>query len=301
MGLVLNERLIVVSGKGGVGKTVVAGAIADLCARQSKTVLVSFDVQLDRHPLFDVPLQYEPVEAAAGLWVMRVDAFAAIREYVRRKLPFSGFYEAFLNSRMFRDFAEAAPGFEELMSLGKLYDLATDSDFDRVVFDAPATGHLKTLIDVPAATLKAVLVGPLNHNARRIQDLLMNPERTRVVLVTLAEEMAVREALELEAFCQERRMGTGPVIVNQRVDDRFDQEEMRRLIQQVAGSPAMLAASEAALNEHQLASSQQASVAPLEDGRREICDVPRVIDHESGALLDAITPHLSALVRGTPS
>ena len=157
---------------------------------------------------------------------MRVDAFAAIREYVRRKVPFSGMYDTFLKSHMFRDFAEAAPGFEELMCLGKLYDLATDSDFDKVVFDAPATGHLKTLVDVPAATLKAVLVGPLNHNARKIQDLLMNPERTRVVLATLAEEMAVREVMELAAFLSERRMGVGPVVVNQRVTSRFSPGEV---------------------------------------------------------------------------
>lgn len=299
LSLVLKERLIVVSGKGGVGKTMMASAIADLCARASKTVLVSFDVQLDRHPLFDVPLQYEPVEAAAGLWVMRVDAFAAIREYVRRKLPFSGFYDAFLKSRMFRDFAEAAPGFEELMCLGKLYDLVTDSDFDRVVFDAPATGHLKTLIDVPAATLKAVLVGPLNHNARKIQDLLMDPERTRVVLATLAEEMAVREAMELEAFCLERRMSVGPVIVNQRVPQRFYEEEIRsieRELQQAAVSGAstgMRTALKAALDEHQLAMSQKESLAPLEEGARQFWNVPRVIDHEPGALLDQIVRHLA--------
>ena len=107
------ERLIVVSGKGGVGKTVIASVIADVCARlpgAGKTVLVSFDGQMDRHPIFDVPLSYEPQEAAQNLWVMRVDAFAAIREYVRRKVPFSGMYDGFLKSGMFRDFAEAAPG-----------------------------------------------------------------------------------------------------------------------------------------------------------------------------------------------
>lgn len=290
------ERLIVVSGKGGAGKTVVASAIADVCARSAKTVLVSFDAQLDRHPLFDVPLQYEPVEAAAGLWVMRVDAFAAIHEYVRRKMPFSGFYDAFLKSRMFRDFAEAAPGFEELMSLGKLYDLASGSDFQHVVFDAPATGHLKTLIDVPMATMKAVLVGPLNHNARRIHDLLMDPERTRVVLAALAEEMAVREVLELEAFCGERRMNVGPVVVNQRVPERFGDDEIRALAEMEGGitelSPELEAAINSARGEHALAGSQQSALEPLGGTGRTVWNVPRVIDHEPGALLDAVARHL---------
>jgi anion-transporting ArsA/GET3 family ATPase len=301
---VFKERLIVVSGKGGVGKTVIASAIADLLARGEearargeKTVLVSFEAQFDRHPVFDVPLTYEPQEAASNLWVMRVDAFSAIREYVRRKVPFSAMYDTFLKSRMFRDFAEAAPGFEELMCLGKLYDLATDSDFSRVVFDAPATGHLKTLIDVPAATLKAVLVGPLNHNARKIQDLLMDPERTRVVLASLAEEMAVREAIELEAFCRERRMGVGPVIVNQRVPERFDDAEIDSMASITDPGPSLATAVAAARREHQLAASQSESVAPLAKGRSAVWNLPRVIDHEPAVLLEELVAHLKEIVR----
>jgi len=306
---VFKERLIVVSGKGGVGKTVIASAIADSLARGhnqaaapsrpaggkpagEKTVLVSLDAQLDRHPVFDVPLSYEPEEAANNLWVMRVDAFSAVREYVRRKIPFSAMYETFLESRMFRDFAEAAPGFDELMCLGKIYDLATDSGFGKVVFDAPATGHLKTLIDVPAATLKAVLVGPLNHNARRIQDLLMDPERTRVVLATLAEEMAVREAMELEDFCRERRMRVGPVIVNQRVLGRFTDHEIEAMASITAPGATLSLAMEAAHREHQLAASQSESLAPLEDRRCAVWDLPRVIDHEPAALLEGLVTRL---------
>jgi anion-transporting ArsA/GET3 family ATPase len=290
---VFRERLIVVSGKGGVGKTVIASAIADLCARQGNTVLVSFDGQTERHPLFDVPLTYEPQEAAHNLSVMRVDAFAAIREYVRRKVPFSGMYDAFLKSRMFRDFAEAAPGFEELMCLGKLYDLATDSEFSRVVFDAPATGHFKTLVDVPAATLQAVLVGPLNHNARKIQDLLMNPERTRVVLATLAEEMAAREVLELEAFVHERRMGVGPMIVNQRVPSRFSPDEIEAMRSLSDSGPALMAAIEAASAESDLAASQADSMALLQAQPRDLWQLPRIVDHEPAALLDGLVGHLA--------
>ncbi len=290
------EQLIVVSGKGGVGKTVVASAIARLCARRHRTMLVSFDPHVDQHPVFDVPLRYEAIEAAGNLSVMRVEALPAIREYVRRKMPFAGLYDAFLRSRMFRDFAEAAPGFEELMCLGKLYDLVTDAGYERVVFDAPSTGHLRTLIDVPAATLKAVLVGPLNHNARKIQDLLMNPDRTRVVLVSLAEEMAVREALELESFCVERRMNVGPVIVNQRVPDRFVADEVAALADLLEGFPrpseALRSAVGCVFSEHDLATSQAEAVAPLMDRRRRVWTVARCIDHEVDALLDAVVADL---------
>jgi anion-transporting ArsA/GET3 family ATPase len=285
---VFEEQLIVVSGKGGVGKTVIASAIASKSAASTPTVLVSFDAQLDHHPLFDVALGYEPVQAAPGLSVMRVDGLSAVREYVRRKVPFSRLYDAFLTSRMFRDFAEAAPGFEELMCLGKLNDLVNESDFGRVVFDAPSTGHMKTLVDVPAATLKAVLVGPLNHNARKIQDLLLDPERTRVVLAALPEEMAVREAMELGAFCRERRMAIGPVVVNQCVASRFSPEELRALSGLADPSPALRLAIDCAIAESELCASQQSAVAPLLEAGEPILTVPQCIDHEAPHLIEAV-------------
>ena len=183
----------------------------------SKTVLVSFDGQTETHPLFDVPLSYEPQEAAHNLWVMRVDAFAAIREYVRRKVPFSGMYDTFLKSRMFRDFAEAAPGFEELMCLGKLYDLATDSAFSKVVFDAPATGHLKTLIDVPAATLQ----GRAGRSAQPQCPQDPGSADESGADPGCADHARRRDGRAGSAraggVSQERRMGVGPMIVNQRV------------------------------------------------------------------------------------
>ncbi len=282
------QRLVLVSGKGGVGKTLIASALADLSARRRRTVLVSFDSIAEHHPVFEVPLSYEPVEAGQNLSVMRVQALPAIREYVRRKVPFSGLYDAFLGSSMFRDFAEAAPGFEELMCLGKLYDLATDSPFEQVIVDAPATGHLKTLLDVPAATLKAVLVGPLNHNARKIQDLLLDPERTRTVLVTLAEEMAVREAGELAGFCADRRMATGPVVINQRVLSPFSDAEFERLMGLGAADEALATLRDCAAEVHQRSTSQSEALAELGHLALPTIEVPRVVDHEPGPLLDAV-------------
>ena len=282
------QRLVLVSGKGGVGKTLIASALADLSARQRRTVLVSFDSITDRHPVFEVPLGYEPVEAGENLSVMRVEALPAVREYIRRKVPFAGLYDAFIGSSMFRDFSEAAPGFEELMCLGKLYDLANDSPFEQVIVDAPATGHLKTLLDVPAATLKAVLVGPLNHNARRIQDLLLDPERSRVVLVTLAEEMAVREATELAAFCADRRMATGPVVINQRVTSPFSDREFHRLMDLGPGDEALATLRDVARSVHERAASQTQALAELSGTGFPMLAVPRVVDHEPGSLLDAV-------------
>ena len=94
-----------------------------------------------------------------------------------------GLYDWFLDSTALKHFTEAAPGFEELMCLGKIYDLVSDSKYDRVVFDGPATGHAALMLRVPRTTGAAVRTGPLHHNALKIQLMLENDMTTRIVIV----------------------------------------------------------------------------------------------------------------------
>ncbi len=130
-------------------------------------------------------------------------------------MPLANLYNWFLDSTALKHFTEAAPGFEELMCLGKLYDLVTDSKYDLVVFDAPSTGHAALMLRVPRTTGAAVRTGPLHHNALKIQLMLENDMQTRIVIVALAEEMAIREALELANVVRgELAMHLGPMIVN---------------------------------------------------------------------------------------
>jgi anion-transporting ArsA/GET3 family ATPase len=289
------EKLLIVSGKGGVGKSALASALALRSADARPTIVLTLDAADRPHPFFEQPFTYEPVELAPNLWGANLDGMSAIREYVRRKVPFSGFYTAFLGSRMFRDFAQAAPGFQELMCLGKIYDLVTESRFEKIVFDAPASGHLKTLLDVPAATLAAVLVGPLNHNARKIQDMLLNPEITRLLIAALPEEMAIREARELLAYCEERRMQAGPVLVNQHVQERFRGGELA-MLQQLADSARAGGGLDwgirAALAEAELASVQQAALTELAGVPMRL--VPRLLAHDAMTLVEQLAQNLSA-------
>lgn len=298
-------RLLIVTGKGGVGKSALAAALAERsAARGLRTVLVTFDTRAERHPLLGVPLGYRPQETGQGFSISRVDAFQAAAEYARRSLPFGALYETFFKSRTFHDFAAAAPGFEELMCLGKLYNLAVETEFDRVVFDAPATGHLRDLLAVPGATQRAVRVGPLNHNARKIEDLLLDRDRTQVVVATLAEDMPLREALESVALCRdELRMGCGPVLVNRWLPRRFSDRELASVA--ALEARAVLSASgravvEVARGEFEECASQRESLEPLRRARVASLEVPRIAQsrYDGGALVTRIASELSALVPG---
>lgn len=302
-----SHKLIIVTGKGGVGKTLLAAALARLSAGSGlNTVLVTLDTRDDRHPLLDVPLEYTPYQVEPGLAASRVDAFEAVSEYARKTLPFSMFYEGFFKSATFRDFATAAPGFEDLMCLGKLYNLATESEFDRVIFDAPATGHFRQLLEVPGVTVRAVQVGPLNHNARKIQDLLLNADRTHVLVTALAEEMPVREALEIVDACSALRMSIGPVLINRRVSRPVSDLESASLRDLLEREPAVsapvaaaIAASEQAMS---IAVSQDSALEPLRQRRLRTLDIPQVVQPSFAVndLLAAIGSALRPLMEDGP-
>ena len=300
-----SHSLIVVTGKGGVGKSLLATSLARLSAAAGlRTVLVTLDTRDARHPFLDVPLEYRPVAVAERLCVARTDPYESLVDYARSRMPFGGLYQGFVRSRVFRDFAAAAPGFDELMCLGRLYNLAVECDFDRVVFDAPATGHLRTLLDVPGAVQRAVQVGPLHHVAGRIRDLLLDVERTHVLIATLAEELPVREALELVALCREdSRMGVGPVLVNRRVRFGLDAgtwERVHGLGARPQASPALRAALVVAGNEFGVAQAQAEALLPLEQAALPMLEIPQVVEpvFDAARLLARVDAALAPLVSG---
>lgn len=299
-----SHRLLLVTGKGGVGRSAVAAALAwRLAEAGDRTVLITQDTRDDRHPHLDVDLRFEPRVLPSGLAVSRVDASGAIREYARRRLVASRLYERFFESRAFRDFAAATPGFEELMTLGRLYDLATTGHYDRVVFDGPATGHFVQLVRAADAAVRAVEVGPLAHEARRIQDLLRDRDRTHVQPVTLAEEMPVREVLELRDACRELRMGFGAVVVNRMLPQRFSAPEVRVLeaigARADAGAPVRRAVA-VALREHRMADGQALALEPLEAAGLSLRPVPLVVqaERDPAVLIGRLGAALAPLLDG---
>lgn len=219
------SRVLVVAGKGGVGKTTVAAALARMAADAGCSVLmVELEGKSGIAAAFGVPdpLEYDEVDlyrrAGPGergqVRGRRITPDDALLEYladhglqrVSKRLVSSGVVDVV---------STAIPGIRDVLVLGKVKQLERDRVADLIVVDAPATGHAMTFLASAGGLLDAARGGPLRTQAADVVDLLSDPARCRVLLVTLAEEMPVSETVEA-AYALEDRVGVqlGPVIVN---------------------------------------------------------------------------------------
>ncbi len=210
------SRIVVLAGKGGVGKTTVTAALATAAARAGASVLI---VEVEGKSglataLGVPPLTYEEQPVRERVRVRTLTPDEALREYledrglqrISRRLMKSGALDVV---------ATAVPGMKDILVLGKVKALERAHDADLILIDAPAAGHAISFLLSPRGLLDAVRVGPVRAQAEDVIELLSDPARCRVALVTLPEETPVNELVDT-AFALEDRVGVklAPVIVN---------------------------------------------------------------------------------------
>ncbi len=223
----LDRRLLIVTGKGGTGKTTVSVSLALLAARRGlNTVLIEVSDENASTPLLeDRPGSIpdgngrDPVPVAPNLSLFRVDPREALSEYLELQLYVRPVIKAVTRSPVFRRLLDAAPGWRDLITLGKLWHLESRIDgkrpvWDLLVVDAPATGHGLSFLSVPRVVIETVRMGPLRRHTDWVQALLTDPRRTLVLPVTVGEELPVRETLELCTRVRELGLVTGPLLAN---------------------------------------------------------------------------------------
>ncbi len=199
---------MIVTGKGGTGKTTVAAALAVAGARAGLRVLVA-EMSSDEQ----IPGLIAPGSPASGylgrslrpqLTSMQVDPFEALTEYLGLQIGVPGMVRRVLETRAFRQLMNAAPGWRELITLGKVWHLEQmqtggEARYDLIVVDAPATGHGVAFLSAPRVVVSAVRAGPLRRHSKLVEEMLEDPERTLLLPVALAEELPARETAELVA------------------------------------------------------------------------------------------------------
>jgi anion-transporting ArsA/GET3 family ATPase len=273
VGSLLDRRLVLVTGKGGVGRTTVAAALGLMAARRGKRAVVCEVAEQERlAALFGIAgVGHGERELAPGLHAVSVHPERAKEEWLRYQLK-SGMLAGLLGgSRLFQYLTAAAPGLSELVTIGKVWDLAQlerrtgGSVYDLAIVDAPPTGHGLAMLRAPGTYANVARVGPISRQARIIDDFLRDRASTAVVVVALPEEMPVNETIEFERrLADELAMVVEHVVVNGIYPQRFSGEEAGRLRSlDGRGSPAASAALRAALAEHERARGQRSQLRRL--------------------------------------
>ncbi len=271
----LEKRLVFVTGKGGVGKSTVSGALALRAARAGKrTILCEVGAQEHVSRIFHrAEIGYHEVELQENLWAISIDPDESMREYLLLQLKVRAMRDLLYRSRIFSYLAAATPGLKELVTIGKIWELALPERkvskgraYDLVVVDAPATGHGVGFLQTPRTFANVARVGPLRQQAETLDAFIRNRERTGVAVVALPEEMPVNETAALErALSSEVGVEVDTVICNGLYPDRFAEDEVERLIEVAeTANGAPRAACRSAVSEHRRSRSERRQLERLE-------------------------------------
>jgi anion-transporting ArsA/GET3 family ATPase len=291
----LDKRLVFVTGKGGVGKSTVALALGLLAARRGLRTIVAEVAHQDRvaRVFGRDDSHFREVELADDLYTISIDPQHAIEEYLRLQLPVRALADVLSGSRMFQYFAAATPGMSELVTIGKVWELAQlerrtrdAARYDLVIVDAPATGHGVATMRAPKTFADIARVGPIANQGRAIHAMITDPESTGVVAVALPEEMPVNETLMLRDELR-RTLGLelDLVVANAVYRERFSADEAGALARglETAATPLARAALRAALSERARARTQREQLARLHEGTdREPAVLPFMFETELG-------------------
>jgi anion-transporting ArsA/GET3 family ATPase len=270
----LDKRLVIVTGKGGVGKTTVAVALGLRAAAEGKrTIVCEVASQENASRILDhTTVGFHEVQVADNLWSISIDPDESMREYVLLQLKVRAMRDMLFRSRIFNYLAAATPGLKELVTIGKIWELAqldrkvkSGHKYDLVIVDAPATGHGVGFLETPRTFAAIARVGPIHSQAQRLDSFLTDHDKTGTAIVALPEEMPVNESAALEKTLRDEvGVAVDRVYLNGLYPERFSKPEAARLAELAEGENGTArAAARAALSEFGRARSQRAQLARL--------------------------------------
>ncbi|MDQ3935850.1 MAG: ArsA family ATPase [Actinomycetota bacterium] len=292
----LDKRLLFVAGKGGVGRTTVAASLGLLAARRGKRTIVVEVARQERvsRSFEHAGAGYRETELAPNLYGISIDPDKSLEEYLVDQVGSRRLAGLLLHNRIFEYLAAATPGLRELVTIGKVWELALlerrrrgDAPYDLVILDGPPTGQGLGMLRTPQTFADVARVGPIRRKALIIDEFLRDPARTGVVAVALPEDMPVNETLEFGQRLREQ-MGYDPqvLVMNALLPERFTREECEAIerVDGDAGEPTVAAALRAALSEHHRCRGQRSELRRLrkEAGDTPVITLPFLFENDTG-------------------
>lgn len=285
--MLLDKRLVLVTGKGGTGKTTVGIALGLAAARAGRRTLVCEVAGQERmsRVFRRTGVGFTETELADGLFGLSIDPDRSLQEYLAQQVGSRTLSGILFHNRVFQYLAAAAPGVRELATLATAWERAQPGrhPWDLVILDAPAIGHALGMLRTPRTYRDIARVGPVRRQADKIDSFLHDPTRTAVVVVALPEEMPVNETLEFrDALDEQLGMGVDAVVVNGLYPERFSGAEAERIESADGGhgAPAVATALSAALSEHERARAQRAHLRRLRGEVEQVVTLPFLFDPE---------------------
>ncbi len=270
-----DKRLLFVTGKGGVGKSTISLALGLRAAAEGRrTIVCEVAGQETASRVFRRgEIGFNEVELTENLWGISIDPDESLREYMLIQLKVRAMRDLLVRSRLFNYLAAATPGLRELVTIGKIWELAQPDrrvkggrGYDLVIVDAPATGHGIGFLQTPRTFAGIARVGPVHNQARALDSYLTDHALTGVGIVALPEEMPVNETAALEASLRDEvGIAVERIYMNGMYPERFDREDATRLERvqdQLEGPPR--AAVRAALSEHRRTLTEREQLERLE-------------------------------------
>ena len=291
----LDKRLLFVTGKGGVGKSTIAASLGIAAAERGKrTIVCEIGSQEQISHLFNrAEVGFHEVELQENLWTISIEPDESMREYVLLQLKVRAMRDLLFRSRVFTYLAAATPGLKELVTIGKIWELAQldrkvkkGREYDLVIVDAPATGHGIGFLQTPRTFANIARVGPIHAQAKELNRFITDHALTGTAIVALPEEMPVNETASLEHELREEiGVAVDGIYMNALYPERFSDEEAKRI--EDASAQAQGLASQAlgaATSEFRRAGSQRQQLARLRERvSAPVTALPFIFEPELGA------------------
>ncbi len=240
----MRRRVLLIVGKGGVGRTRVAATLARIVAERGyRTLLMETDSRRPIAASCGKETNFTPLELAPNLFAMWLERQQSLEEYLSFVVARPVLRAVFASS-LYQYFVHAAPALRELMMMGKIYNEierrpANQPRWDSVIVDMPASGQALNMIEMPFAAESTFASNLVGREALEVARLFRNPEKCAVVIVTVAEPLAITETIEIHHKLASMDLATACVVLNRTTSAAYQKTDIARMIERARGIPGL--------------------------------------------------------------